>query len=74
MIKRKKFLIVKCPRCSSYQIVDSRNKGKTCSQCSRRFEIADLAVFAGARDAREARRIVSEFKMPETAASEPKMI
>ena len=74
MTERKRFLIVKCPRCQGYQIVDSRNKSKTCSQCSRRFEIIDLAVIASARDAREARVVVAELKMPRTTASEPKVI
>jgi endogenous inhibitor of DNA gyrase (YacG/DUF329 family) len=74
MIEREKYWILKCPRCQAYQIVDSRNKSKTCSQCSRRFEILDLPVVASARDAREARVIVSELKMPKTTASEPKVI
>lgn len=69
MSERKKFLILKCPRCHAYQIVDPRNKGKTCSQCSKRFEISDLPVLAFAKDAREARIIVSELKMPKGTAS-----
>lgn len=69
MIESKKYFILKCPRCHAYQIVDSRNKGKTCSHCSKRFEIADLHVLAVAKDAREARSIVSGLKMPkETVA------
>jgi endogenous inhibitor of DNA gyrase (YacG/DUF329 family) len=74
MIERKKYWILKCPRCQAYQIVDSRNKSKTCSQCSRRFEILDLPVLASAGDAREARAVVAELKMPKTTASEPKVI
>ena len=74
MTERKKFFIIKCPRCHTPQIVDSRNKTKTCSQCSRRFEIVDLPVIAGAKDAREARSVVAELKMPRTASSEPKVI
>jgi endogenous inhibitor of DNA gyrase (YacG/DUF329 family) len=74
MTQRKRFLIVKCPRCQTYQIADSRNKSKTCSQCSRRFEIIDLPIIASAKDAREARAIVAELKMPRTTASEPKVI
>lgn len=74
MTDRKKFWIIKCPRCQAYQIVDSRNKGKTCSQCSRRFEILNLHVLVSARDAREARAIVAKLKMPATVASEPKVI
>jgi cytochrome c-type biogenesis protein CcmH/NrfF len=74
MTERKKFWIIRCPRCQTYQIADSRNKSKTCSQCSRRFEILDLPVVASAKDAREARAIVQELKMPRTAASEPKVI
>jgi transposase-like protein len=72
--ERKKFWIIKCPHCQTYQIADSRNKSKTCSQCSRRFEIEDLPVIASAKDAREARVIVAELKMPRTTASEPKVI
>jgi len=72
--ERKRFLIIKCPRCQAYQIADSRNKSKTCSQCLRRFEIIDLPVLASAKDAREARSIVAELKMPRTTASEPKVI
>ena len=74
MTERKKFWIIKCPRCQTYQIVDSRNKSKTCSQCSRRFEILDLPVLASAKDAREARAIVTELKMARTTTSEPKVI
>jgi hypothetical protein len=74
MSERKKFWIIKCPHCRTYQIVDSRNKSKTCSQCSRRFDILDLPILAHAKDAREARGIVAELKMPRTAASEPKVI
>jgi endogenous inhibitor of DNA gyrase (YacG/DUF329 family) len=74
MTERKKFWILKCPRCQTHQIVDSRNKSKTCSQCSRRFDILDLPILAHAKDAREARAIVAELKMPRTAASEPKVI
>ena len=64
MIEGKKYFVLKCPRCHTYQIVDSRNKSKTCSRCSKRFEISDLHVLAVADDAREARSIVSELKMP----------
>ena len=60
----KKYFVLKCPRCPAYQIVDSRNKSKTCSHCSKRFETSDLPVLAVAKDAREARSIVSELKMP----------
>jgi cytochrome c-type biogenesis protein CcmH/NrfF len=74
MTERKKFWIIKCPRCQTYQIADSRNKSKACSQCSRRFEILDRQVLASAKDAREARAIVQELKMPKTTASEPKVI
>lgn len=74
MTERKMFWIIKCPRCQTFQIVNSRNKSKTCSQCSRRFEILDLPVLASAKDAREARTIVAELKMPKTATSEPKVI
>ena len=74
MTETKKFWIVKCPGCQAYQIIDSRNKSKTCSQCSRRFEIFDLPVLFSAKDAREARSVVSKMKMPATATSEPKMI
>jgi endogenous inhibitor of DNA gyrase (YacG/DUF329 family) len=74
MIERSRFWIVKCPRCQTYQIADSRNKSKTCSQCSRRFEIIDLPVIRSAKDAREARAIVAELKMPKTVSSEPKVI
>ena len=74
MTERKKFLIVKCPRCQSYQIADSRNKSKTCSQCSRRFDVLDLPILAHAKDAREARAIVAELKMPKPSASEPQVI
>ena len=63
MSEKKKFWILKCPRCHAYQIVDSRNKGKTCSQCSRRFDISDVPVLASAKDARDARIILSELKM-----------
>lgn len=64
MIERKRYFVLKCPRCHAHQIVDSRNKGKTCSRCSKRFEISDLPVLALAKDAREARSIISELKMP----------
>jgi len=74
MTERKKYWVIKCPRCQTYQIADSRKKSKTCSQCSRRFEILDLPVLASAKDAREARAIVSDLKMPRRAASEPKVI
>jgi endogenous inhibitor of DNA gyrase (YacG/DUF329 family) len=74
MIGRKRFWIIKCPRCQTYQIADSRNRSKTCSQCSRRFEILDLPVIASGKDAREARTIVAELKMPRTTTSEPKVI
>jgi endogenous inhibitor of DNA gyrase (YacG/DUF329 family) len=74
MTERKRFWIIKCPRCQTPQIADSRNKSKTCSQCSRRFDILDLPMLADAKDAREARAIVAELKMPRTAASEPKVI
>ncbi len=74
MTERKRFWIVKCPRCQTFQIADSRNKSKTCSQCSRRFEVLDLPVLAAARDAREARVILAELKMPRRALSEPKVI
>ena len=74
MSERKKFWIIKCPRCRTYQIVDSRNKSKTCSQCSRRFDVLDLPILADAKDAREARAIVAELKMPRAASSEPKVI
>ncbi len=74
MTERKRFWIIKCPRCQTYQIADSRNKSKTCSQCSRRFEILELAILTSAKDAREARTIVAELKMPRTTASEPKVI
>ena len=74
MTQRKKFWIIKCPRCQTHQIADSRNKSKTCSQCSRRFEILDLPVLASAKDAREARAIVAELKMPKGVQSEPKVI
>jgi cytochrome c-type biogenesis protein CcmH/NrfF len=74
MIERKKFWIIRCPRCQAYQIVDSRNKSKTCSQCARRFEIVDLPKLDSARDAREARIIVAKLKMPVAVAAEPKVI
>ena len=74
MSERKRFWIIKCPRCQTYQIADSRNKSQTCSQCSRRFEILELAILTSAKDAREARAIVAELKMPRTTASEPKVI
>jgi len=74
MTERKKFWILKCTHCQSHQIVESRNKSKNCSQCSRRFDILDLPILAHAKDAREARAIVAELKMPRTAASEPKVI
>ena len=74
MTERKRFWIIKCPRCQTHQIADSRNKSKTCSQCSRRFEILDLPVLASAKDARGARVIVAELKMPKSVESEPKVI
>jgi hypothetical protein len=74
MSERKKYWILKCPRCHAYQIVDYRNKGKTCSQCAKRFEILGLPVLAHARDAREARVIVADLKMPKAASAEPKVI
>lgn len=74
MTERKRFWIINCPRCHNFQIADSKNKSKTCSQCSRRFEILDLPVLASAKDAREARTIVADLKMPRSATSEPKVI
>ena len=74
MTERRRFWIIKCPRCQIPQIADSRNKSKTCSQCSRRFDVLDLPILADAKDAREARAIVAELKMPRTASSEPKVI
>jgi phage FluMu protein Com len=74
MTERKRFWIVKCPRCKTYQIADSRNKTKTCSQCSRRFEFLDLPILANAKDAREARAIIAELKMPRVGASALKVI
>ena len=64
MSERKKYLIIECPRCHAFQIVDSRNKGKTCSHCSKRFDVSDLPVLAFAKDARSARYIIAELKMP----------
>ena len=74
MTERERFWIIKCPRCQTYQIADSRNKSKTCSQCTRRFEILDLPVLASAKGAREATAIVADLKMPRTTVSEPKAI
>lgn len=74
MSERKKFWIIKCPRCHAYQIVDSRNKGKTCSHCARRFEVLGLPVLAYAKDAREARVIVADLKMPKGSTAGPKVI
>jgi len=74
MTEKERFWIITCPRCQTYQIADCRNKSKTCSQCSRRFEILDLPVLASAKDAREARTIVAGLKMPRTTLSEPKVI
>ncbi len=74
MIETKRYRIVKCPRCSAFQIADARNKSKSCSQCARRFEIADLQVLALAKDAREARTLVATFKMPKETGTGPNMI
>jgi phage FluMu protein Com len=74
MSETKKYLVIKCPGCHAYQIVDSRNKGKTCSQCAKRFEVSGLPVLAHARDAREARVIVADLKMPKSKSTGPKVI
>jgi len=70
--EKKRFWILKCPRCKTYQIADSRNKTKSCSQCALRFEIADLPILSYAEDARGARVVVAELKMPKGSSSPPK--
>ncbi len=58
----KRFLILACPRCHVVQVVDGRNKSKTCASCNKRFEVSGLHVLSSGTDAREARALISEIK------------
>lgn len=66
----KRFLIVACPRCRVIQVVDGRNKTKTCASCNKRFEVAHLAVLGSGKDAREAREVVSSIKARQIPVSD----
>lgn len=57
-----RYLILHCPRCKEFVIADSRYKNKTCPKCSVRFSLEGARVIQRARDAREARAIVSGAK------------
>ncbi len=56
------FLVVACPRCHVVQVVDGRNKTRSCATCNKRFDIGDLAVLARSKDAQEARRLAASIK------------
>ena len=56
------FLVVACPRCHVVQVVDGRNRTRSCAGCNKRFDFADLAVLGRSKDAREARRLASGVK------------
>ena len=58
----KMFLIVGCPRCKIVQVVDGQFKTRSCASCGKRFEVEGLKVLGRAKDAREARELVSAVK------------
>ena len=57
-----RYLIISCPRCHEFIIADSHFKNKTCPKCALRFPVEGLRVIRFARDARQAREIVSQAK------------
>ena len=57
-----RYLILDCPRCKELIIADSRYKNKTCPKCSAKISLEDVKAIRTAKDAREARTIVSEAK------------
>ena len=66
----KRFVILACPRCRAVQVVDGRNKSKTCASCNKRFEVSGLHVLGTGKDAREARALVSEVKARQALPSD----
>jgi hypothetical protein len=66
----KRFLIVACPRCRVVQVVDGRNRTRTCAGCSKRFEVGHLAVLGSGKDAREARQVVAAIKARQMPVSD----
>ncbi len=58
----KLYLVVACPRCHMVQVVDGRNKTRTCPGCNRRFDTGALAVLGRSNDAREARKLAAGIK------------
>lgn len=66
----KLYLIVACPRCHVVQVVDGRNKSRSCANCNRRFHINDLPVLGTGKDAREARQLVTAIKASQIRGSD----
>ncbi len=65
----KLFLVVACPRCHVAQVVDGRNKTRSCASCNKRFNIGDLAILARSKDAREARQLAASVKASRALSS-----
>ena len=58
----KLYLIVACPHCHMIQVVDGRNKTRSCAGCYKRFETKTLAALGRSNDAREARKLAAGIK------------
>ncbi len=65
----KLYLVIACPRCHVVQVVNGRNKSRSCASCNKRFEIRGLAVLGRSTDAREARRLAADVKAKQAPSS-----
>lgn len=61
--EKEAYSIVSCPYCKSLLIADTGYKSKSCFHCARRFELNDRPVLGSARNAREARDLLSKMKV-----------
>lgn len=62
MMEPGRFIIAECPRCHTLLVADRRHKSKTCHRCNTRLQIDGLSILETAKDAREARLLVSKAK------------
>ena len=57
------YRIVSCHYCKSLLIADAGYRSKSCFHCGKRFELNDRPVLGSARNAREARELLSKMKV-----------
>lgn len=60
--RRRGFIVVRCPYCSSLSIAKTSYRSRSCSFCGRRFTISQATIVKYTDDARMASEIARSLK------------